>query len=203
MAAASPFATDQQAAELYLPAYQLGRQQRSDYWLIMGASWAAKRVVMALECGTGQRATAEAALAALQDAAPALRRCKKLPPVQDVQQLEAAVVEAQQVDSPLRSQLQHPASSISTGGGGDSSSDMFDALGDCFSSMRCNGCRKHAVGLRKCSRCRRAAYCRQGWCGLQCCTTMGVRLSGPCLVSLQPGAQLTSARLAPSSHLQP
>lgn len=159
----------QRRLELFLRCFQEAQRQRSDYYTLLAATGAVLNAVV-LSCSS---ATAQEVVTAFQQAEPALRRCKRLLPQRWVAGLEVSVSNAQQGCIILQAQLQQPGSSravvVAAASAAarararlvqeaDSPDDRVDRL------LYCSGCGKAAVGLRRCSACHSARYCR--WVGV-------------------------------------
>jgi len=113
-----------------------------------------------------------AALAALQHAEPALRRCKRLLPQPWLAELEISLPFVQATCRRLtatavirlQQQLLHPLGQQAAVEAVARHRQETYALGvQAQSASQCSGCGRHAVGLRRCAACQQAQYCR--WVG--------------------------------------
>lgn len=127
------------AAALFLRGAELARQQGSDFWQISSSS----HVIALREAQPAglPLASTEALRSTLLNAKPALRRCKRLLPMQWVRLLET------EVECTLI--LLQPDQA-------DESVEQAAAQ----NRMLCTGCDRRAIGLRCCARCKAAWYCR-------------------------------------------
>ena len=169
----------QKVSGSYLRAFELGKQQGSDYYTCSGACLALKAAAAHPE-EVGHTAFA-AALAAFEQAAePALRRCKRLLPEAWVQRLKELVGHSNALVPGAHSQVQLLQQRASEAAGASDAAGASRALqssvaaqaaafeaqreasgGRCFPhAIDCDGCGERAVGLRRCSRCKQAQYCR-------------------------------------------
>ena len=173
-----------QAVQCFLRVSELGQQQRSDYWTAHGAG-NALIFAAAHPLEVGHSAVAAALAAFEQTAEAALRRCKRLLPEQWVQDLRCRFQLARPMLAGARDQLplllQQQASSSSSSAASSallaSAAAQKAAVGEHAASLgptvyttECSGCGQEAVGLRRCSRCKKAQYCRcVAPCALQQC----------------------------------
>lgn len=150
------------AACLFLQALQLARQQRNDWALVesvqcavMWAGQAAKTAPDSIRRSTIEAAAAAAA--ASEEVEQAMGRCRRLLPRPWVDELvQANLIDFQQVlqahltGQPLQP-IVVPAAAV-----------VQQQLDDMGRFSDCSGCGRHAVGLRLCSRCKKAQYCSTG-----------------------------------------
>jgi len=112
-------------------------------------------------------ATLRTVVAAFQQAEPALDRCKRLLPHSWVTVMAGDVCHAQPLYSYLQTQVQQPDSLQALAAAVSAARrrhEIGDLRADVQSRLRCSGCGKSAAGLRPCSACRKASYCRWvGW----------------------------------------
>jgi hypothetical protein len=191
---------EKQMVEIYLRASELGQQQGSDYNAAYGAA-NAFMIATSSPWKLGHSCFA-AALAAYEERAEAsLRKCKNLLP-EGWLQLLTRVMESGRLMLPrAREQLQQLAqleraqrssgSSRAWMTAAQSLRDTSDAqraavlaqvesFGPSFPmepATDCDGCARRAVGLRRCSRCKKAQYCR--WEGAAACCTVAPRACLP------------------------
>ena len=174
-----------QAVQGFLRAFELSRQQRSDFWSVQSA-------VNALSFATtrpsevGHSALAAAVAAFEQTAEAALRRCKRLLPEVWVRVLVVDVERARPLLPGAHEQLQlwqqqassrRCASSAASQASGSAQRaaarqqpDRTRRDLDARHITDCDSCGQPAVGLRRCGRCKKAQYCRCCWgCCFQCC----------------------------------
>jgi hypothetical protein len=167
--------SQQQIFESHMRSFELGQQQGSDFYTCSGACMALNEAAFApLE--VGHRALASALAAFEQTAEAALRRCKRLLPEEWVRHLERQAERARTLVPGAREQLrllQQQASGTAAAREalGTSVAAQVAAVGTREQSVGgqhrqfphdidCDGCGKPAVGLRRCSRCQPAQYCR-------------------------------------------
>ena len=212
-----------QSVQMFLHAVQLAQQQRSDWWVIR-----ADGVAMSL-AATGRaflsRTTLEATLAAAQQMPAALQRCRGLLPEAWAEKAKA-LVQMSSAQAAIVSQHLQRLQQDSTDDAGSSRAAANQATEAAVSQFcqildtsteqlgcKCHGCGREAVGLRKCSRCKQAQYCRYAWqhgwsAGLVCHQCR----FGLCVVSCPAGPLFRSPRCAsmvlhcvacPPSRLQP
>jgi hypothetical protein len=165
--------------DCYLQAHSLGQQQRSDFWVVRSAAGALS-LAGHHPHGVSPRSL-EAVLNAFQQAVPApLRRLRPLLPEPWVSSLELSVEAARPfaavVEQTLQSRQQAGSSRYISRdiGRGDASggttsqavaaaSDESTSVWQVWASQnpcQCSGCGEQAVGLRRCSCCKTAGYCR-------------------------------------------
>ena len=167
----------QRFVECHLQAWRLGQQQRSEFWTGIGAASALTTAAyQPLE--VGQRAFA-AALAAFEETAEAaVRRCKRLLPEEWALSLQHNVDVAasllpraheqlrllqQARGGSLASRAAVRASAIAQWAAAEKHIDTQIGGSHRLEPEHANsydGCGQQAVGLRRCSRCKRAQYCR-------------------------------------------
>ena len=174
--------------ERHLRAWRLAQQQRSDYWVAYSAAGVLLEATFApAEVGPGGL---EAALAAFEQTAEAgLRRCKRLLPEEWVSllarrmEIVATLVPGAHEQLRLLHQLAtsrnassnasssgspaaHAALKLSVFAQRHAAREQAGSIGwqrfELGQSTKCDGCGEPAVGLRRCSRCTRAQYCRCG-----------------------------------------
>jgi hypothetical protein len=163
------------AVEAYLRMFELGQQQRSDYWTVQGAG-AALLIAFQSPLKVGHDILA-AALAAFQqtgEAAP--RRCSRLLPEQRVLPLRRLLEMVRPLLPGVRVQLRllqqqasgNPAASAAATSALQAAAErehweaVVPRFFDAAHVTDCDGCGQRAEGLRRCARCRRARYCRYG-----------------------------------------
>jgi hypothetical protein len=165
--------------ECYLRVAHLGQQQRSDYWTIYGGARAlAISTFNPLEAGPDALASAVDLYERIDEAA--VRRCKLLLPEEWAGGLERTSA-LRHLLPRAHEQLQllrQGSESDSTSGSGRSrgrgtraallstAETQSRAVEEAAPALRlghpsqCDGCGQRAVGLRRCSRCKQAQYCR-------------------------------------------
>lgn len=182
--------------EHMLRAHQLAVEQRSDYYAARSAYEAIIVAGTDMNLALSQ-AMLEAALAAAEQAQAALQRCKSMLPeswvcIVETGLRQSAPMMVQNVQAAL-AYHQHMASAASL-----EDLQQAEALREAATSMAartmmhppadtnlllCAGCQQQAVGLRKCSICGRALYCRCGFRDGCCMQPRGVPvhlLNPPC-----------------------
>ena len=172
---ASSQASSQEAMEMILRAFQLAQQQRSDWWVIQAGSTAMMLAATEAAFTNPNPATLEAALAVVPHLEPALQRCRRLLPEHWVRHVELQVQATQKHAAMVQGGVQSlqqtrgsTAGGRAAGGGAAESSagaqvlQSYEAILE-QRSCRCHGCGMPALGLRKCSRCKQAQYCRYTW----------------------------------------
>lgn len=171
----------QRVISLCQRAIRLSQQQGSDLWLARSSLRFADTVIsagdaLAVDCGMVQ-----AALAALQQVVPAVRRCRRVLPESWLHPFQEPVGIVQKHQYMLEAMLQ-----LLEGAHGSSESDVaaarsavHEAEAALQQSIRtvqqanvfvCDGCHQTALNLRRCSRCRHAVYCRQACAVAACCS---------------------------------
>lgn len=158
------------ALRLYLLMHSLAEQRwASPYWAALSAMRAQRQLAA---CGDEERRHPEferlaaATVAAGQQAARALRQCRRMLPSPWLQQLEAEALQEIEAQPPAAG----PRAVFSGGGSSTSDGSVADAREQ--GSMQrwikehpqadssvCCGCGQRAVGLRACARCKQARYC--------------------------------------------
>ena len=164
----APVRDFKQAVQGFLRAFELSRQQRSDFWSVQSA-------VNALSFATtrpsevGHSALAAAVAAFEQTAEAALRRCKRLLPEVDVERARPLLPGAheqlqlwQQQASSRRcaSSAASQASGSAQRAAARQQPDRTRRDLDARHITDCDSCGQPAVGLRRCGRCKKAQYCR-------------------------------------------
>ena len=168
----------QQAVDMHLSLCSLAQQQGSDWWVVRGAMSAL--TMAGQNPGIISCSSTQAALAAFQEALQApLRCCQRLLPALWVQRLQKWLAPAMPFVAVVE---QHLASLQSNDGGGRDGTSVggsstheqtmqavcaaAEQAGCALRAVRherdleCSGCGQPAVGLRRCSRCKMAQYCR-------------------------------------------
>jgi hypothetical protein len=156
--------------------FELGQQQRSDLWTAHGATRAISLAACRpLEVG---HAALAAALATFGAAEAALGRCRRLLPYGWVHQIKTQIELSRRLLPAARDQLRllQQQAGISRGPAGTADVQASGAAQRAFLAEQtedaerllqprviCDGCRQKALGLRRCSRCRQAQYCRSVW----------------------------------------
>lgn len=160
--------------EMNRRALQLAQQQRSDFHIILCGLDCFNDVFPQsdlLHNVAPPRATLEAAAALFAEAVAAHRRCARLLPEAWVQALGFVIKAAQPYHQLVQAALQQQAAG-SSAAAAPAPLRTFRAVLECMATASevanervataCHGCGITALGLRKCSRCRTAAYCSEG-----------------------------------------
>ena len=146
-------------------AYDLAQQQRDHYFTERAAGWWLSAAAGAVAGNlTPSRGMQLAALAAFEAAQPSLRACKRLLPAAWVDPLESTRRSTQTAVPLVQAKLRG-------GGAGDVEQEALaaaqaaaDVQSRCdragLRASLCAGCGRTALGLRACSRCKQARYCR-------------------------------------------
>jgi hypothetical protein len=179
-----PHTHAQRAVEMYLHAFQLAQQQRSNWWTLQAG---ASAVIHAAQyCFQLNAATLEAALETMQHLEPALQRCRRLLPTMWAKHIEAMAVAAQGCAARIQKHLQDwqllqqllATQSLQPLSSGAARAAEYTADADPEQTIQrfleqrscnCHGCGNEALGLRKCGRCKQAQYCRYV-APCSCCT---------------------------------
>lgn len=140
----------ERVTRLYLSAYRLATEQRSDWWAALAAARALAHAAERPEAVDGD--TLAEAVAAFQQAEPALKRCRRLLPPTWVQQLEASWDLAERLLPAAAQVVQQAAAQQESAEGEDT------AAGAAAQANECAYCGETAAALR-CARCRRDVYC--------------------------------------------
>ena len=162
----------QEAVGCCLRGSELGQQQRSDFFIVYGASSALYVASQhPLEVGHSTLAAALAAFEQMPEAA--LHRCRRLLPADWVRTLERQVEQARPLvpgaqmqlrllqqqaggvagaTQALRASVAAQTAAAKEAAGGDRNQFVH--------ALDCDNCGQRAVGLRRCARCKRAQYCR-------------------------------------------
>ena len=152
---------------LQLRMYRLARQQGSDYWAMRATPGLLSTATLTpnptIDC-------LEAAVEAGQQALSALRRCRRLLPDPWLNGFDAALSARQPQVACAERQLQllrrtgNPVAAANSLRGvaeqALASCDVSRQIADSGSGMMCDGCGEAALGVRRCSRCKQARYCR-------------------------------------------
>lgn len=161
----------QRVVDAYLRAVSLGQQRGSDWWVARCAPAAL------LACGRDvSRASKAAAAAAVRQAQPALKRCKKVLPDQWIKSAECLLVQTPTTLARIEADLGVAEGQAGAGTGGSSASSAAAAstavgsgsaltVEEVAKAMRvrsvlCASCGSKALSLRFCGRCRQVQYCR-------------------------------------------
>jgi len=159
-------AEPQQVADGFLRCFREAQQQHSEFYAALAAHFASSYA--AVNSHRIRPSTLREAVAAFQQAEPAVRRCRQLLPHMWVAPLLALLSQTQQLCSQLQQQLQQPGSISRESAAAAWQSWVAAAPGvaeQVAGCIKCSGCGSVAVALRRCGACRKAQYCRclVGW----------------------------------------
>ncbi|KAL4440175.1 hypothetical protein ABPG75_003176 [Micractinium tetrahymenae] len=175
----------QRSMDCLLRCFELGRQQGSNFYPAMAALLALNLATRLLSEAAKSRqpcaislASAQAALAALSFAEPAMRRANRLLPLAWVADLNGMLAQSGSIYEAAHARLQQLQARQAGGRGGRPSraeqalarraaeaeramrqaaqQEQEDAV---QAAMRCDACGQTAAGLQRCARCRRVQYC--------------------------------------------
>lgn len=146
----------ERVTRLYLSAYRLSTEQRSDWWAALAAARALAHAAERPQAVDGD--TLAEAVAAFQQTEPALKRCRRLLPPTWVQQLEASWDLAERLLPAAAQLVQQAAAQQESAEGEDATAGPAAAAGAAAQANECAYCGETAAALR-CARCRRDVYC--------------------------------------------